>query len=553
MKSLVKFIIRILPKKIIINLTDGCFRIYCALVRQPRVQDTKKLSGYKSVNEVYENCIQNFALDVNSDIQISNILTNQLGVISWGHSETTYNKYVGIILRKNQKIQIARPVRFENSWLRLSFAPAFGNISVQSYILKLKLRDIKNNTTSIADLYVYSNSTIDSEWNTFLIDLQAFNGQNGYLQLIWELNNSNIQNSDELTLDCPIIVSKITIGLREELELLEARTFRDSRIRNEVGHFSEVYTHKMYDSKQFESQEFFITQLGEIAFHDDEKQVDTFLSLQPMDHESIYNYASRLLDSNLNQKLIDFEKRLTGFSKSKTPVRILSLCSGSARTEARFNELTNNSLHWTLQDLNSELLKKARKQFHPSASVEFLVGDINTVSFSSKKWDIIMCVSGLHHIVELEKVLKFVENSLAAKGEFWVIGEYVGKSGNRLNAKAQKRADELFQKIPAKYRFNSHTKKVDSYIPKNDYSIDCFEGIRADEIEGVISKFFVPIEIVKNNSFLWRLVNLAYADNYSLEVMEDLNILNTLVEAEVAHFTKYLDGTTLNAVYRKLN
>jgi hypothetical protein len=63
----------------------------------------------------------------------------------------------------------------------------------------------------------------------------------------------------------------------------------------------------------------------------------------------------------------------------------------------------------------------------------------------------------------------------------------------------------------------------------------------------------MPIEIVKNNSFLWRLVNLAYADNYSLEVKEDLNILNTLVEAEVSHFTKYRDGTTLNAVYQKLN
>lgn len=552
LKSLIKFIIRILPKKITLTLTDICFRMYCVLVRQPVKQDSKKLYENKNLREDYTNSIENFALDKNSEILISNTLTNQSELISWGHSEVTYNKYIGVLLRKNQKLEIVRPVKFASSWLRLSFAPAYANFTFQSYVLKLKLRDCENSSTSIADLFVFSNLTTDSEWNTFLIDLQAFDGRKGFLQLIWELDNSNINNSSNLTSDCPVVVSKLTIGLREELELLEARTFRDVRIRNEVGHFSEVYNHKMYDSKQFEPQEFFITQLEEIASRNDEKQIEKFLPLQPINDESVYNYASRLLDANLKQGIINFEKRLIALSESKLPIRILSLCAGSARTEARFDEITSSSLQWTLQDLNLELLKKARKQFSPSASVEFLVGDINTVDFSSKKWDIVLCVSGMHHIVELEKVLKFIESSLSEKGELWVIGEYIGRSGNRLNAIAQMRADELFQKIPAKFRYNTHTKKVDSFIPKNDYSIDCFEGIRANEIEGAISKYFSPVEIVKNNSFLWRLVNLAYADNYSLEDTGDLNVLNTLVKAEIAHFTKYRDGTTLNAIYRKL-
>jgi SAM-dependent methyltransferase len=309
----------------------------------------------------------------------------------------------------------------------------------------------------------------------------------------------------------------------------------------------------MYESKQFLEQPIKITQLHEIQSNNSIGHLDIFKDSPPSENESVYAYACRLLQLNLGTSGINFDERILALSQQKSPLRILSLCSGSARNEARLDEVTDNSCHWTLQDLNENLLTKARRQFSPAASVEFLVGDINKIGEMGKEWDIIMCVSGLHHVVELERVVSFISQSLAKDGEFWLIGEYVGKSGNRLHHAAQMEADRIFSTLPPKYRFNQHLNSIDMYLPRNDYSIDCFEGIRADEIEPIIASQFYPKHIDKNNSFLWRLVNLAYADNYDLRDEKDLKILHSLIFAEITHFKKHFDGTTLNAVYAKLN
>jgi hypothetical protein len=113
----------------------------------------------------------NFALDDNPDLQITDMQTLENIPITWGHSEVTYNKYIGVILRRNQKITLETPLIFRNSWLRLSFAPAFRRDKNPHYMLKLSLLGIENSILPLADFHHYSNPNIDSEWSTFLIDL----------------------------------------------------------------------------------------------------------------------------------------------------------------------------------------------------------------------------------------------------------------------------------------------------------------------------------------------------------------------------------------------
>ncbi len=43
-----------------------------------------------------------------------------------------------------------------------------------------------------------------------------------------------------------------------------------------------------------------------------------------------------------------------------------------------------------------------------------------------------MFVSGLHHVVEIEQVLQTVIELLDPNGEFWIIGEAIGRNGNQL-------------------------------------------------------------------------------------------------------------------------
>lgn len=492
-----------------------------------------------------------FALDSDSDIRVVDCGTLAPVRVSWGHSDTTINKYMGVLLRENQSLEINSPIFLKNSWLRLSFAPAFeANLSTYG---GLQLNFVGENGTvnEICTLKIQSTQR-NHEWSTFEIDLQNLDDQTGTLQLMSKANFSENSADSAPDVDNPVIVSKLTIAPKNKLNLAEARTFQKVRIKNEVGHFSEVYEHAMYKTKEYGDQAISINRLDAPDIANLQKPLPVFQASSPIAGESVYGYASRLLSENITLNQIFFSKRLQEMSDRKSSLKILSLCSGSARTEAGFDEFTKNACEWTLQDLNEDLLRKARRQFSPNANIEFLIGDVNKISKTEKEWDVIMCVSGLHHVVELERVIKFASESLIDDGEFWLIGEYVGRSGNRLQPDAQISADKIFNSLPARYRFNHHTRQIDDFLPRNDYSIDCFEGIRADEIEAAISVEFYPEAITRDNSFLWRLVNLAYGDNYDLTNDNDVKVLQSLVKAEVVHFNKNHDGTTLNAIYKKI-
>ena len=551
MKTILKILIDKLPlnyveflKRFSIRLLTYLSKLNTTLPRDPYVTEDENRNLTK------EN-VTNFALDHNSTFEILGNVTSESKPTTWGHSDCTYNKYIGVILRNNEILKIRKPFTFRNTWVRLSFAPAFQGKTEIRGNLALRLTNFENEVTELA-CFSIQNTKCNSEWSTFEIDLQRFDGENGHLEVSFKSDHSQLLNIDPFAPDFPIIVSKFSVGPKPQLNLIEARTFSSTRIQNEVGHFSEVYKHKMYESAEYVAQPISIMRLEDIESNISIPGTPPFESSRPVQGESVYAYASRLLDLNLEFKSIDFEERILDLCKRKAPLRVLSLCSGSARTEARFDEVTEHACVWTLQDLNEELLNRAHRQFSPSSAVEFMVGDVNKIAQTDKKWDIIMCVSGLHHVVELEIVLNFIAQSLTLDGEFWLIGEYVGKSGNRLHPAAQVEADKIFHELPPKYRFNHHLNKVDEFLPRNDYSIDCFEGIRADEIEALISSQFYPKEIARNNAFLWRLINLAYADNYKLEETADLLVIESLVRAELDHFQRHHDGTSLNAIYKKM-
>jgi len=106
-------------------------------------------------------------------------------------------------------------------------------------------------------------------------------------------------------------------------------------------------------------------------------------------------------------------------------------------------------------------------------------------------------------------------------GEFWIVGEAVGRNGNQLWPEALDAANRIFSPLPERFRRNAFTRKVDSAIPETDFSANSFEGIRSEEIESLLLRYLEPVEMWRRNCFLWRLVNPAYFHNYHLNHQED--------------------------------
>ena len=129
-------------------------------------------------------------------------------------------------------------------------------------------------------------------------------------------------------------------------------------------------------------------------------------------------------------------------------------------------------------------------------------------------------------------MLETVIELLVPSGEFWIIGEAIGRNGNQLWPEALDAANRIFSSLPERFRRNALTRKVDSTVPETDFGANSFEGIRSEEIEPLLLRYFDPVEIWRRNCFLWRLVNPVYFPNYDLNSEEDRYVVLSLVAAE---------------------
>lgn len=379
----------------------------------------------------------------------------------------------------------------------------------------------------------------DHPWVELEAPLNSIAGKYGQFILECDPGPLNDPRADHLA------IYEFVISPREHMRLNRARAFMARRMRNESRYFTPVYEHAMYSS-------------GSSAGEPAEYECGCSVSA-----ESAYGYAIRSLNERSDTKPPDFAGRLKNkvFFQTKTitsktrKLKILSLCCGAARVEEDFiRQLPQDSVELTITDINPRLLEIAKKRLGRLCKVNAIQCDINSLNTSETKYDIIMCVSALHHIVELEKLMEFVHSSLIDGGEFWIVQEYVGRNGNRLWPDAYEIANDFFKRLPDKYRLNKTAAAVpqlDCDLPNNDCSINVFEGIRSEDIENCLSNFFDPLFVQKHCCFLWRLFDLAYCDNYDMNNCADRRIVDDAIELELSHYYSGGRPTALNGIYKK--
>lgn len=386
------------------------------------------------------------------------------------------------------------------------------------------------------------------------LDLSAWAGNTGSLRLHAVGENPRIW----------IAVHDLSVGTPSRQGLLHARAFRSDRTSNEIAHFANVYDHAMYQvvdepaSLQQPRCQSLADLVAASTRHDESSAPPT---QHPLPDEiepgptNPYEYAHHLLGLKLRAQAPDFVQRLAALAERRSrpdrPLRILSLCAGAARIESQFARSAGIPTQWTLLDISDGLLARAHRNFNDLPPPRLLLADVNEVMPFGETFDVVMCISGLHHVVELEKVLGFVRQVLEDDGEFWSIGEAIGRRGNRLFEEDYTVANQLFRSLPDRLRRNRLSGKVDQDLPNIDYSESTFEGIRSDEIEPLLATWFEPLHVYRRNCFLWRMVDLAYTDNYRLDSPEDLAIIHRLVDAELDHFKHLGSPTELHGAYRK--
>jgi SAM-dependent methyltransferase len=348
----------------------------------------------------------------------------------------------------------------------------------------------------------------------------------------------------------------------DKLNEATARGQRAWRFGNELCHFNTVREQEFYKAfykspaRREAAQEGPPAHVGTIAEGPGPRGVGAaeFLPalapLHPEAGDNAFVFTHRLLGTLIARPQIDFASRLRALGAHGRRPRLLSLCAGEAGIEGQLIESAGTEVDITLLDVNGILLERAAARMPPTARTTLWQGAVESLRAGAADFDVVCFVSGLHHVVVLEEVLSRAVSWLAPGGEFWLIGEQVGRNGNRLWPDAQRVADRLFRDLPERLRFNHSTGRLDESMPDVNYASSCFEGIRSEDIPVALARYFTPETEHRRDCFLWRFVEVAYSGNYDLASEEDVQILRTLVAEEFAFYCSGGLGTELNGVYR---
>ena len=320
-----------------------------------------------------------------------------------------------------------------------------------------------------------------------------------------------------------LAIAELVLADRKAYSLHRARANKVMRTQNEIRHFSRSYRQPMFQKKA-----------GRNAFA----------------------HAQSLIQAAQIDEPINFALRARELCRDHQ-LQILTVCCGAARVEEGLFQGVAVKPHITLVDINGDLLDMAADRIKEVADYSIIVGDANEIKLPQKQYDVAICVAGLHHIVELEHLFKQIAGCLKPDGEFWSIGEYVGRNGARLWPESYEVADGIFSSLPEKYRRNNVSvkdpKAIDEHLSNVDCSLHSFEGIRAEDIEMSIKDYFEPVKVNRWSTIVWRVIGPAYVDNYDLDDPDDLKLVEEIAQKDIECFKSgRLKPVALRGIYRAI-
>ncbi len=114
--------------------------------------------------------------------------------------------------------------------------------------------------------------------------------------------------------------------------------------------------------------------------------------------------------------------------------------------------------------------------------------DFNSFELQNK-YSAIMAHHTLHHIVELERLFEQIQKSLTPNGRFVTI-DMIGRNGHMRWSEALELVELIWKFMPERYKYNHQFEEFHKDYINWDCSKRGFEGIRAQDILGLIGKYF---------------------------------------------------------------
>jgi SAM-dependent methyltransferase len=180
-------------------------------------------------------------------------------------------------------------------------------------------------------------------------------------------------------------------------------------------------------------------------------------------------------------------------------------------------------------DISSKVLARARRQVRaegvaPSgARIRFFRADLSFVDLPENSYDVVWTTACLHHVTNLEYLFSVVEAALRPQG-LLAIHDYIGEARFAYAPERRSRANEVFRKVPARFRY------AEEILPVADDFMSPFEAIRSDETREIVEARFEVVHLALADALypLFLLLDLAAIER------EEPALLDAIFAAEVA-------------------
>lgn len=238
-------------------------------------------------------------------------------------------------------------------------------------------------------------------------------------------------------------------------------------------------------------------------------------------------------------------------------VQVASLGAGNCDTEVEMAQklLSLNIANFVIDcvDINPYMLQRGRDLAHKKKVGEylrFLQSDIQDWSVSGQ-YDVVMANQSLHHFQELEVL--FGKTLLALKGNgVFVISDVIGRNGHMRWPEALEYINEIWSRMPDRYKYNHLLKRFEGKYENWDCSVDGFEGIRAQDILPLLVKSFNFEVFLAYGNLTDIFIDRAFGHNFDVNSEEDKQFIDEVSELDEKLIEDgQIKPTHLMAVMRK--
>lgn len=215
----------------------------------------------------------------------------------------------------------------------------------------------------------------------------------------------------------------------------------------------------------------------------------------------------------LNRKIVGLPAMLA--SAGLKPRSGLSLGCGSGRAE-RFFLKGRLCERFMGVDVAPEAIAEAQAHAdREGLPLRYVCQDLNALDLGDERFDLIVCQTILHHVLQLEHLLDTIERALSPDGAFYV-HDYIGETQFQFSDERLHWYNEVLKVLPESLRTSRVNGKVVSKVtrPEPGALVSPFEAIRSGEIRGMLLERFDVVECHERTTILDRVVPMGTRRGY---------------------------------------